>query len=358
MRRFPGGLFWKVFLACWLTAMLTGLGITTIALIFPNTILPTRPPGVGPSVAMPIVTGGMMALLISGFLAWTLSRPIRLLRRAFSNAASGKLETRLTPLLGRRRDEFAGLGRDFDRMAQRLQVLLGSQRRLLHDVSHELRSPLARLQMAVGLLRRSPHGLDAALVRIEHEVQRLDVLVGEVLTLAHLESGAALHSVREVDLIVLLASVADDARFEARAVGRELDFCAMQASAVVPVNGELLLRAFENVIRNAVKFTPVGSRVEVRVEVIEHGRRLRVTVGDRGPGLSAQDLSRIFEPFVRHDAGSAMTGFGLGLAIAQRAVESHGGEIVASLREGGGLLLTLSLPLNDTPGRSWNLNQT
>jgi len=340
----PGGLFWKVFLACWFTALLTGLGINIIARLFPAFIeLPPIPPSVRQSVLMPVLTGGVIAMAFSAALAWSLSRPIRLLRLAFGAAAAGDLEQRVTPRLGRQRDEFAELGRDYDRMAQQLQDLLGAQRRLLHDVSHELRSPLARLQMATGLLRRSPDGLEATLARIDHEVERLDGLVDEVLTLARLESGAPLGGVREVDVIALLASAADDARFEARATARELSFAASPASLLVPANGELLLRAFENVLRNAVKFTAPGSRVDVRAELAQAW--LRVTVGDRGPGLPEQSLAHVFEPFVRHDGALPMPGFGLGLAIARRALESHGGTIEACLRDGGGLLLTLRLPL-------------
>lgn len=349
----PGGLFWKVFLACWLTALLTGLGIGVIARLFPAFIeLPPTPPSVRQSVLMPVLTGGVIAMALSAALAWSLSRPIRLLRLAFGAAAAGDLEQRVTPRLGRQRDEFAELGRDYDRMAQQLQNLLGAQRRLLHDVSHELRSPLARLQMATGLLRRSPDGVGAPpslLARIDHEVGRLDGLVDEVLTLARLESGGPLGGVREVDVIALLASAADDARFEARTAARELSFVASLASLLIPANGELLLRAFENVLRNAVNFTAAGSCVEVRADVAEAW--LRVTVADRGPELPEPLLARVFEPFVRHDGAQPMPGFGLGLAIARRAVEFHGGTIEASLRDGGGLLLTLRLPLPPAPLR-------
>ena len=228
-------------------------------------------------------------------------------------------------------------------MAEQLQSLLGAQRRLLHDVSHELRSPLARLQMAVGLLQRSTEGADLACRRIEREVERLDALVGEVLTLARLESGRPAGAWQEVDVIGLLASVADDARFEARAQGRGLRFEGHPPALLLWAHGELLLRAFENVVRNAVKFTAEGSTVEI--EARADADALRVRVADRGPGLSGAALQRVFEPFVRDESSGRTEGFGLGLAIARRAVEAHGGALSAQHREGGGLVLCFELPL-------------
>ncbi len=355
-RRGPGGLFWKVYAACWFTALLTGLGINLFAQLFPSLIeLPPIPPSPKQSVLMPVLTGGLVAAAISAVLAWSLSRPLRLLSQAFAAAAAGRLELRVAPRLGRQRDEFAQLARDYDRMAQQLQALLGAQRRLLHDVSHELRSPLARLQTAVGLLQQSPDHAAMALRRIEREVQRLDQLVGEVLTLARLEAGAPLGERHEIDVVALLASVAEDARFEARSRGRELRFASTHPAVMLSAHGELLLRAFENVIRNAVKYTAEGSTVEVvcRVDTGQQEQplplaqlQLQVDVSDRGPGLPPEALQRIFEPFVRVAGGVPAEGYGLGLAITHRAVQAHGGAVAARARTGGGLTLRFTLPLS------------
>jgi two-component system, OmpR family, sensor kinase len=352
--RGPGWLFWKVFSACWFTAMLTGLGINVFARLFPNLIeLPPTPPRVEQSVLVPVLTGGLMAAVLSGLLAWSLSRPLRLLRQAFAAAAAGRLEQRVAPALGRQRDEFADLARDYDRMAAQLHTLLGAQRRLLHDVSHELRSPLARLQVAAGLLQRAPGGAGPACERIEREVERLDQLVGEVLTLARLETAPPTGRAVEIDVIALLASVADDARFEARSRGRDLRFTASHASLGLHAHGELLLRAFENVLRNAVKFTAEGSCVDVNAQL--RGPVLQVSVADRGPGLPAQALQRIFEPFVRIEGEAPCTqGFGLGLAIARRAAQAHGGTLAAHARAGGGLELRFELPLRAAPTTGLN----
>jgi two-component system OmpR family sensor kinase len=245
-----------------------------------------------------------------------------------------------------RRDEIADLGDDFDQMAQQLQKLVGAQRRLLHDVSHELRSPLARLQAAIGLVRQSPEKLEASLDRIEREVARVDELVGEVLTLARLESLASGASARTVDFAELVADVAEDARFEAEAAKRRLSYAG---SAVARVRGsaELLHRAVENVVRNAVKYTAEGSCVEMELSA-DSGRagagKAVLVVADRGPGIPDEELERIFDPFYRV-ANDTAKGFGLGLAIAQRAIASHGGVIRARNRPDGGLRLEIELPL-------------
>jgi len=288
--------------------------------------------------------GLIASVAFSALLAWSLTRPIRHLRRAVAAVSEGRLETRVAPLVGRRADELAELGRDFDQMAQQLQQLLASQRRLLHDVSHELRSPLARLQAAVGLARQSPDRVPAMLERIERDASRLDGLVGELLALARLEAGQALPQPESVDLVDLVAAVVDDARFEARASGRDVAF-AGAGPAIASARAELLHRAFENVIRNAVRYTGEGSVVEVAAGLTATGEAFALTVADRGPGVPAADLEAIFEPFHRARNGAAEGGFGLGLAIARRAIEAHGGRIVARNRDGGGLVVEVELPL-------------
>ncbi|MCM5571429.1 ATP-binding protein [Burkholderiaceae bacterium FT117] len=294
------------------------------------------PPGLG------IAIGLLASLAFSAMLAAYLVRPIRHLRRAFADAADGRLETRVAGLMGRRRDEIAGLGEDFDRMAERLQKLIVSQRRLLHDVSHELRSPLARLQAAIGLARQNPARTAAMLDRIERDTQRLDALVGELLTLARLEANAADAPRQTVDLGELLREIVDDARFEAQAAGREVRLAAPGEAILVPKGHPgWLQRAFENVIRNALRHTAEGTAVEVGLRTA--GDAVSVTVSDRGPGLPADQLEAVFEPFHRGPAAGG-DGHGLGLAIARRALAAHGGTIVAASRDGGGLTMTMTLP--------------
>jgi two-component system OmpR family sensor kinase len=299
---------------------------------------PHGPPG-NPLVM--ILSALLVSLGFSAWMAWYFSRPIRHLRWAFRSAAQGRLETRVQPLMGRRRDEIADLGRDFDRMAQQLQQQIGAQQRLLHDISHELRSPLARLQAAIGLARQNPRRIDMTLARIEHESIRLDALVSEVLTLARLESGVNGLQHQQVDLVELLSVIVDDAAFEARAMQR--DVCLSGAGKfVVDCIGELLYRSFENVIRNALKYT--GEQTTVRVTVLCAPESLLVTVADQGPGVAPAQLENIFEPFYRVEGQGATESFGLGLAIARRAVESHAGKIWAESGEQGGLVVHIWIP--------------
>ncbi|MCZ4304661.1 ATP-binding protein [Zoogloeaceae bacterium G21618-S1] len=294
-----------------------------------------------PPLWVPITTILLVSLVFSALLAWYVAKPIRVLKRAFDAAAGGQLDTRVAPLMGGRRDEIADLGHDFDRMAAQLQTQIAAQRRLLHDVSHELRSPLARMQAAIGLGRQSPDKQDAMLERIERESARLDTLVGELLTLSRLEAGAGGRS-EHLELVELIAAIADDALFEAEAQGRSLVFSG-EGECWTWGQSELIHRAFENVIRNAVKYTAEGTQVDVTVQPsTDH---LRVTVADRGPGVPDRELDAIFEPFRRSDAGADAPGFGLGLAIARRALAAHGGQIRARGRDGGGLVIDMVLPL-------------
>jgi two-component system, OmpR family, sensor kinase len=300
-----------------------------------------------PSPFVPLTAGLIASLAFGALLAWYVAQPVRHLRAAFASLAEGKLATRVAPLIGSRRDEVADLGRDFDRMAQRLQALIASQRSLLHDVSHELRSPLARLQAAIGLARQNPQKVEATLERIERECERLDDLVGELLTLARLEAGAeggTLEQLQETDLVDLVAEVAADARFEAEASERSLTFSS-EGEVVANVRPTLLQRAVENVARNAVKFTAPATAVEIATRSAPARDVFCITIADRGSGVPEAELEAIFEPFYRGSQRSSVAGFGLGLAIARRAVEMHGGRIRALNRAGGGLEIEILVPL-------------
>lgn len=295
-----------------------------------------------PSPILPIGVGLLASLAFSAALAWYVAKPIRHLRAALRDVADGRLDTRVQPAMGGRRDELADLGHDFDRMARQLQAQISAQRRLLHDVSHELRSPLARLHAAIGLARQNPAKLAATLERIERESVRLDELVGEVLTLSRLEAGTPGAPAAAIDLMEMVASIVDDADFEAAARERHVCFEG-QGEVIAEVRGELLYRAVENVIRNAAKFTAPGSTVEVQAGRNAATDRFDIVVADSGPGVPEAELEAIFEPFHRLDQHG--TGYGLGLAIARRAVVSQGGQIQARNRPQGGLEVRISLPL-------------
>lgn len=293
--------------------------------------------------------GLLVALLLSAAICYGLARylvsPLLRLRGAVQALAGGDLTVRVGPPLTRRRDEVGSLGRDFDRMAERLQDLIESQRRLLRDVSHELRSPLARLQAALGLARqRTGEQATEELERIEREAERLEELIGQTLSLSRLVSGIETRRDEQVDLAALLRNVADDARFEAAQHGRMVT----ELFDEVPVlrgDPELLHRAIENVVRNAVRYTSPGTAVELGLR--RDGGQALISVRDHGEGVDPKDLERLFDPFFRSGEARdrASGGYGLGLAIARRAVELHGGDITAFNAPGGGLQVDLRLPL-------------
>ncbi|MFA7318904.1 MAG: ATP-binding protein [Sulfuricella sp.] len=307
---------------------------------------PPGPPRPGyPFVPIvPLIATLLASLVFAALLAWYFSKPIRSLRSAFESMVGGKLETRLGPAMGKRRDELADLGHNFDRMASHLNDLIDSQRRLLHDVSHELRSPLARLQAAIGLARQQPEKLESSLERIERESVRMDKLVGELMTLSRLEAGVMGAMEEEINVAELLAGVAADARFEAETSGRVVEFSGC-GEVIVRGEAELLHRALENVVRNALRHTPEGGKVLLEAHLGANMNDLRLAVSDQGPGVSEQELSAIFEPFYRGGGAQSTAGHGLGLAIARRVVEAHGGSVRASNRSTGGLCVEIVLPV-------------
>lgn len=315
---------------------------------FPEFQKPNRLPPRYRDLTWPWYLSGLIVSFISSFLlAWHFSKPVRLLRKAFKSIAQGDLNTRISPEIGWRRDEIADLGHDFDHMASQLQNLMTSQRRLLHDVSHELRSPLARLQVSIGLARQQPEQTQATLERIEHEAERLNELVGEVLTLSRLEAGVATSTDEYVDVLELLDTVVDDARFEASALKRSVVLHSSDdASLIIPADGELLYRALENVVRNALYHTPAETTVTVTAYQNKVTNTLHITVDDQGGGVPFDEIELIFEPFQRSGKGKhEYQGYGLGLAIARRAIDSHHGSIRANNRPEGGLRISIELPL-------------
>jgi two-component system sensor histidine kinase CpxA len=300
------------------------------------------------------VPGLVIAVISSGlvcyFLSWYLTKPIVRLRSATRRLAAGDLTARTGAPVTRRRDEVAGLMRDFDAMAERLEILLKAQSRLLNDISHELRSPLARLNVALGLARQRS-GVESAdmLERIELEASRLNELIGRILTLARLEDGEQRVPRTPVPLDELVHNVAEDAEFEAQARRCHVHTTIPEGDWNVRGNPSLLHSAVENVVRNAIRYTQEGTSVEIELSSADAGPGAEAVlkVSDFGPGVPNDALGKMFEPFYRLDdaRGRLTGGVGLGLAITERAVRFHGGRVEASNRPEGGLRVEIHLPL-------------
>jgi two-component system, OmpR family, sensor histidine kinase CpxA len=298
------------------------------------------------------VTGFMISILSSGlvcyFLAYYLTSPIVRLRAATQRLSSGDLTARAGTLPMGRRDELAQLVRDFDGMAGRIESLVTAQGRLLNDVSHELRSPLARLNVALGLARqRTGPQAEPALDRIEREAERLNELIGRLLTIARLESGADGLQQSPVHLEEVVRDITQDANFEAQSLHCQV-LCTIEKDCVVLGNRDLLYSAVENVVRNAMRYTRDGTAVEIRLKSLSTSRGIEahVQVLDSGPGVPEDSLDKLFRPFYRlDDARSARTGgVGLGLAITERTVHLHHGHVRAANRPEGGLSVEIILP--------------
>lgn len=242
----------------------------------------------------------------------------------------------------RRRDEIGQLAGSFDQMAEQVQRMIEAERRLLADASHELRSPLTRLKLALRLARTSDNPADAW-DRIERDVDRMSTLVRGVMDGASMERDFEDGETEAVDVRRLLDEVVRDCAVEAATRGCTL-VLREHTDATVMGRCELLRRSVENVVRNAIRFAPEGTAIELGWTARE--RDVSIAVRDRGPGVRPEYLERIFDPFFRgDDAGSAAEGgSGLGLSIAKRAVLLHEGTIAATNAEPG-LRVVIRLPL-------------
>lgn len=294
-------------------------------------------------VTVGVIVSGIICFLLARYIA----APIVRLRQTTQALADGRLDTRPPPTLRARKDEFGALAGDFDYMAAQLNELIGSQKQLLRDISHELRSPLARIQVALGLARGQPGGeVGGELDRIERETDRLNALIDELLTLVRLSYAKKQEKNAPIEIQDLLTNIVNDAGFE-RSGGCPsfitLEHCDC---ALISANEPLLYSAIENVVRNACNYAPEKARIVVRCDAVYD--QITITVDDNGPGIPDDMLSRVFDPFVRVSSAREKEtgGYGIGLAIAKRAIELHGGTISARNNEGrNGLTVTITLPI-------------
>lgn len=315
-----------------------------------------------PKSALPI------SILVTFFFAYVLTRPLRALSKAFRSFTAGDLETRLPVTRPSRWGQFDSadvrtLMADFNAMADRVAELIDAQKMLVRDISHELRSPLSRLCMAVELAREDSKADQSVFDQMEHETDKLNALIGEMLTLSLLESTRTTLRLDTFSMLGLLEELLEDANFEANARGCRIEFRSHISKDQITGQSEMLHRAIENILRNAIRYTPVGGLIEV--EVTDLGTEeaatcqirssgLRISIRDSGPGIPLDHLSQIFRPFYRVDMARSESsgGFGVGLAIAERAIHLHGGKITASNRPRGGLDVQILLPQSPAEERT------
>lgn len=286
----------------------------------------------------------LVSFCICYWLAKYLTDPVLHLRTASHSLASGDLSTRASHTLELRNDELGSLVRDFNIMAAQLEELISRQRQLTYDLSHELRSPLARLNIALDIARERK-GSDAAFDQAEQDLTRMNEMIGRMLTMARLDTSLGELQTEQIDLTDLVASVVRSAEFESRDRSDAVSFTGQQ-SFLVNGNAELLHSAIENIMRNAIRYTPPDTSVDVHLQHVTEQNKpfVQLSIHDHGPGVPESDLANIFRPFYRvgTDRDRQSGGAGLGLAIADRVVRLHHGIIRA--RNVGGLCVEILLP--------------
>jgi two-component system sensor histidine kinase CpxA len=321
----------------------SGTRYTLVAFLPPSG--PFGPGGVpGLGILIGIISSGLVCYLLARYL----TAPVVRLRAATQRLAAGDLSARAGGLGARRRDEMAQLVRDFDTMAERLEAAVQAQSRLLNDISHELRSPLARLNVASALAhQRAGSEAHSALERIDLEAERLNELIGGLLTIARLDSGNDARQKSPILLGELIEGIAADANFEAQ--GRNCGVESLIKEDCLVSGAPILLHsAIENVVRNGARYTREGTKVLITLEQSHNvPSEALISIADSGPGVPEEALDKLFRPFYRIDdaRGRLTGGAGLGLAITERAVRLHGGTVKASNRPEGGLLVQIRLPL-------------
>jgi signal transduction histidine kinase len=289
----------------------------------------------------------LLSLLMIGIIGWwvarSVSRPVEAMRAATRRMASGEFATRVEQRWIGKHDELGQLARDFNAMAERIEILVAHERGVLQDLSHELRSPLARLHLILDLAQHSSHPHEAAshFQRAEQEIVRMDRMTGEMLALSRLEGGLPGMEREAIDIAELVKDRVAAAHIDAEARGIVLQMSEMEPM-VAQGSGLLLERAMDNVLANAIKFSPSDGIVHIALTGLAMQAELRIR--DHGPGVPEEELDLLFRPFFRGTNAAQAGGHGLGLAIVQRVMQTHGGEVVARNADGGGLEIIMRLP--------------
>ena len=278
-------------------------------------------------------------------LARYISKPIIELQTASRKFADGDFSQKITEQSKRRNDELGDLAKDFSNMAERIESGIKSQKRLFNDISHELRSPLARMQVSIELLQMKANDNEKPLIgRLEKDLNRMNALISELLQFSKLENKEIGRATEDIDLADCLKAICADAEFEGKTVHKGVTLMIKEDCSIKGVSA-LIERAFENVIRNGLRYTAENTTVEVTLQKVK--QEAIITIADRGPGVPEAEIEKIFAPFycVNLDRNPQKGSIGLGLSIAQRAIRLHNGTISMANRPDGGLEATIKLPL-------------
>ncbi|MDO4225988.1 ATP-binding protein [Neisseria sp.] len=286
----------------------------------------------------------LVGLLLAYILTNNIIKPIRVLGFGMNRLAAGDLETRISQQMDDRDDELSQLADQFDKMAAQLQKLVAKERHLLHHVSHEMRSPLARMQAIVGLIQSQPQKQEQYLKRLEGELTRMDTLVGELLTLSRLETSNMSLEKDNLALVPFFTQLVEDSQAVAEQNSQNvlLEIEKVPENAQLYANEGFLYRAFDNVIRNAMAYSPEGSTIKVFLH--QDAKNWLVDITDNGPGVDEMQLPHIFTAFYRADSSAHKPGTGLGLAITQHVIHQHCGKIIAENISPNGLRMRFILP--------------
>jgi two-component system sensor histidine kinase CpxA len=270
----------------------------------------------------------------------SIAKPLKVLQLASVKLSEGDFSVRTQKSVGTRKDELGQLAQAFDQMAVKIEALLTNQKQLFRDISHEIRTPLTRQKLAIELAKNSANPIEY-LEKIEHQNTHIDTLVNSLLTLMKLEE-TRLADFTIIDLNLLLNDVISEAELDSEAKGIDL-VAELSNTGFIHGSGVLLTRAFENILMNAIKYSPESKRIKVTSK--QERNKFIVTISDQGPGIPEHDLEHILKPFYRSDQSRNQHtgGYGLGLAITQKIIQQHHGSLLINNLKPTGLAVTITL---------------
>lgn len=290
-------------------------------------------------VVLPLIVMTLLAV----FLYRHIMQPLSKLQFATRDFSKGDYSVRVRERMGGRNDELTELANTFDKMASHIGNQIINQRQFIADLSHELRTPLARLDIAIDSAKENVD-IERNLERVDRESKNIRRLVEDSLALAWLDNEKPQLGRENLDLVDLMDVIIEDAKFE-------FPQCRIQTelpeSAPIKQSNHLAIgQAVENILRNALRYTPEGGLVEVCLKQAQQSYLIEIK--DSGPGVPDAFLETIFQPFFRVDKSRQANGnsFGLGLSLARRQLHAVGGEVSANNRKLGGLAMTIQLPID------------